>query len=1781
GDYWKLIDLGEDSTLVIKGGIVEIRANSLHSKEGAKIKYDNTNSIIFEKLLTLVVVDGSGIDALSIIGTGRDGKPGSNGGRGSRGDNAYTTYHLLGPKCHSAKYGGAGGNGIEGDDGESGMSIIVSIKNLNPKAFINIVSNGGNGGRGGNGGNGGNGGDGNTLCTNGKAGGVGGDGGDGGDGGNGGAIKTKLTYSNDATQEDINEGLNRLKVTANLGNGNDGGTEGKHGSHGSHGFFGGDGYIRTEGDDRNGANGSDGASGDHKRLQVPPRAPSVLTPKDKSNDIDPTKDLEVTWKASTDSNGDSVTYDVYLWEISGEEPNELTVPVCSDVSSLATCTISSDKLDYGKIYYWQVDAKDGQVDDLWGYKNITTGGSWRFSTLINQPPSELINPALVNGDNPIEFPFKDVLPTLPITLSWEGGDDPDSEDVVTHTIKFLKECSAITCEETDLATNKMCTIPADSLGTGQPCFWEIQAKDDYGNEIRSKSWNFTTLPNQPPSAPINLVLTNEGKILTAEDKVNPNQDVVFSWDASDDPEGDEITYHLYVQKEGENPILYQTTEISQVSDKLEFGSYEWWVVAKDTSENAAESDKMSFETLEAPSNVVLTANSGYANTLLDWDTDATGIIKYRVLRVLHPEGTETAPEFGVDDEITKTADLQYTDADESLEGRYCYRVEGLDENGDIVSSSVYDQRKNCVTDGEVTLVIESISGTTTGEVPIEMPNGGNLQISTADICFKYDPDVLQVTDVTTTAFSNEYAFNWDANTFSDLGILKIQVEANEGGFGDAPVMGPGALADVSFAVKEERGGKDSSELSWFEASENEDLVNQPEYEGLKNCIIVRDNNNLPVEPLGLRNGSFTVRKGSRDGKATTQARFYVREAYSKGDVDGDGIVSTADARMATGIGVGYYPMTQDQLNAADFNSDNQINAADAIIISHYALHQEWLDNDKPEGSKTRRGQRDGKDTPITFRIGEISSDSGSEIKTTLSVDNLTDMTAMNLAIAYDTAVVEKAKVKKAGLAADASLLYYDNKKGTVRIGLNSEQPINGSGVIAEITLTLASGGSVKSTPLVIAKTNLYDKFSRNFVTSALQRQIAKQNGKIVLTDVEETVIKRNGVEIPIEDIITVKPPKTDHIYSISGRFTDTNGKPIADVVITVGDKTVVTDNAGYYAVVGLTEGEYQVTARKSSDDSLVYVEKTCVVGDNESCRFDFVAETRAKDDEKVIGKYAVHGIVLDRDLYPIKGATVKVGDKITTTNEMGYFAFVGLSEGEYSATVRKGTEEIAAGSCVVAEGSNCQLNFNTHFEQSPPEIDDAKAIYGVQITVKDELKQPIAGVVLQLGGYTITTDEEGYGEFIKLTEGKYTLTASKEGMAFSPQEIELGNEQLWTKLLINPLTDQLKTSIVPSVWENAEQGKHFTYIITVLNGGNETATGVSFEYQLPTGTDLIEIRGEGACESVTDDNTMTCTLPDLLLGAKAEVEIELSIVQPVSRLTNVVTLTSNEYPADVVRQSTIVKPYLSVFCKATPNPITTGSMLHYECDIELNDNAPSVATEIELEMQLPHGVEVESLEIDNGTCDTSNMSTVTCKIIDLSLENVDDISHVMVGIDVALKDAGLLMLITEAKVTANEYPAHTNRVRTKVSIPPEYQVDLAIVIDVTGSMQQEMNGTKKALKEFITDIEPSQVPLTALVVFGDEVTVKAVTTDLSLVEIAINKMKASGGGTCPEASIEALDVAITHVKKGGTIFFVTDASPYEDADVIGISERMGAKEIILNTIITGDCTNQDSWNVLP
>ncbi len=516
-----------------------------------------------------------------------------------------------------------------------------------------------------------------------------------------------------------------------------------------------------------------------------------------------------------------------------------------------------------------------------------------------------------------------------------------------------------------------------------------------------------------------------------------------------------------------------------------------------------------------------------------------------------------------------------------------------------------------------------------------------------------------------------------------------------------------------------------------------------------------------------------------------------------------------------------------------------------------------------------------------------------------------------------------------------------------------------------------------------------------------------------------------------------------------------------------------------------------------------------------------------------------------------------------------------------------------------ADGQNAELTFNdagkytitlkvtdndgaTHSASSQQITVAKQGEYTAHGTLRDELGQPIVGAKVQIGDNTTTTDDAGNWAISGLQEGDdYTVKASKDGYTFAPENLALGNEVFKQNVTFKPVSAlSVKVVAKPPV---VKQDDNVTYTMTVINGGEETATNVALNSVLPAGTTLVSLEAldGGNC----DTDTLSCTLSELATGGSARFKIVINNTQAKALVTQT-TVTANEYPADVAKKWTRVIPYLSVSISDTPDPLEMAQaevdrMLHYTLAVELSENAPSAATGVELVATLPQGVELQSVNSDYGMCDLSESPKLTCSMTDLSVDSADDISKVTLDVDVVLKDPGILVLTHEAKVTANEYPAHTDRERTKVFIPESVQVDIAFVIDDTGSMQGEINGVKKALIAFIEEIDTSEAPLSVLLTFGDEVKYRAVTQDMTVLRDAIGKLKASGGGTCPEASYEAISFAIPHVKKGGTILFATDASPYEGSDVEEMIVRLRNKGIIFNAMIFGDCSDENSWNEQP
>ncbi|RKZ38731.1 MAG: hypothetical protein DRQ49_13530 [Gammaproteobacteria bacterium] len=480
-------------------------------------------------------------------------------------------------------------------------------------------------------------------------------------------------------------------------------------------------------------------------------------------------------------------------------------------------------------------------------------------------------------------------------------------------------------------------------------------------------------------------------------------------------------------------------------------------------------------------------------------------------------------------------------------------------------------------------------------------------------------------------------------------------------------------------------------------------------------------------------------------------------------------------------------------------------------------------------------------------------------------------------------------------------------------------------------------------------------------------------------------------------------------------------------------------------------------------------------------------------------------------------------------------------------------------------------------------------LYTINGRLLDKQKNPIVGAMVQVDKRAFAiTDSNGYWEIIDLPEGHYNLAAKKEGFAFMEQDFEVGNQHWITELKI-PVLSEFKARIIPAnLKKPAEQGKNFRFNITAINGGDQIATNASIVYTIPENTQLVSIQGLGDVECdgvVNDDNETTCILPKLPIGAMIDIEVELylelnELLGPKPSLKNVATLYSNYPNTDVATRYTAIQPYLSVFCEGIPNPIVLGGLLHYECDIELNDNAPKeVATGVHFKMQLPDELRPEfvSTTSEGHICDTSNWPTLNCPIGELSVANPNDISEVTVVVESVLEDIIMLELTSLLQVTADNCEGHINEVTTQIDFG-DVEIDAVIALDVTNSMKPILNSIIKVVETLLKETFATEgdAPFIAIVSFRDrnEIKLEAATDELEHLLNALEGLEASRGGECPEASAQASLIAVKHIKPKGSFIFFTDSLPYEDAETQAaldeIAQVIGSKDIHVFAPITVD-----------
>ena len=164
-------------------------------------------------------------------------------------------------------------------------------------------------------------------------------------------------------------------------------------------------------------------------------------------------------------------------------------------------------------------------------------------------------------------------------------------------------------------------------------------------------------------------------------------------------------------------------------------------------------------------------------------------------------------------------------------------------------------------------------------------------------------------------------------------------------------------------------------------------------------------------------------------------------------------------------------------------------------------------------------------------------------------------------------------------------------------------------------------------------------------------------------------------------------------------------------------------------------------------------------------------------------------------------------------------------------------------------------------------------------------------------------------------------------------------------------------------------------------------------------------------------------------------------------------------------------------------------------------------------------------------------------------------------------DAGTLSVISGEGSAETAFTADTRdlSVELTVSAAKLNIIELMLVVDVTGSMGDEIRFLKAELADVIGKIcanDKDTVVNLALLFYRDKTDrqvfdyydFKNATTKTGLAEqqSALADQRATGGGDYPEAVAEALELAVNKQWSSGTttkiIFFVLDAPPHEEVE---------------------------------
>lgn len=196
-----------------------------------------------------------------------------------------------------------------------------------------------------------------------------------------------------------------------------------------------------------------------------PTTPSLSSPTDGLLCIDNT--VTFSWSASTDADGDSITYNLQIATDTGFSN------IVEDINtSTTTRTVT---LDAGTAYYWRVNATDGEdASSYTSTYDFYTEGEGVTNYLPFSP--DLVSPEL-----------SAVISTSTTTLEWSCSDVDG--DTLSYTVYLDTVSTPTTVVSTDQSGTTFETAALDASTT---YYWKVVASDGNGGTTIGQVWSFTT-----------------------------------------------------------------------------------------------------------------------------------------------------------------------------------------------------------------------------------------------------------------------------------------------------------------------------------------------------------------------------------------------------------------------------------------------------------------------------------------------------------------------------------------------------------------------------------------------------------------------------------------------------------------------------------------------------------------------------------------------------------------------------------------------------------------------------------------------------------------------------------------------------------------------------------------------------------------------------------------------------------------------------------------------------------------------------------------------------------------------------------------------------------------------------------------------------------------------------------------------------------------------------------------------------------------------------------------